>query len=120
MAKGLAAAHDRSIVHRDLKSANVFLARDGRAKILDFGLAKLTEPNTWDKQADALTLQVQTDPGIVMGTVGYMSPEQVRGQEVDHRSDIFSFGSVLYEMLSGERAFRSESAVETLNAILKE
>jgi serine/threonine protein kinase/Tol biopolymer transport system component len=120
LAEGLATAHERGIVHRDLKPANIFITGDERVKILDFGLAKLNELSSDEQLGDALTLRVDTNPGTVMGTVGYMSPEQVRGQPVDHRSDIFSFGSVLYEMLSGKRAFRRESAVETLNAILKE
>ncbi len=121
IARGLAAAHEKGIVHRDLKPENVLVTTDGRAKILDFGLAKLTRP---DEGASGLTqaqtVAAQTDPGLVVGTVGYMSPEQVRGKAVDHRSDIFSFGAILYEMLSGERAFQRESAVETMSAILKE
>jgi serine/threonine protein kinase/Tol biopolymer transport system component len=121
IAKGLATAHERGIIHRDLKPDNIFITKDGRVKILDFGLAKLTE-STKESQAqtDIPTRRVKTDPGAVMGTVGYMSPEQVRGRAVDHRSDIFSFGAILYEMLSGKRAFRGESAVDTMSAILRE
>jgi Tol biopolymer transport system component len=123
VARGLAAAHDRGIVHRDLKPDNLFVTRDGRVKILDFGLAKLKgiEALT-DKETRAAgdSGDPGTGAGTVLGTVGYMSPEQVRAQPVDHRSDIFSFGAVFYEMLSGRRAFRGASAVETMNAILKE
>jgi eukaryotic-like serine/threonine-protein kinase len=116
---GLAAAHEKGIVHRDLKPENLFLTNDGRAKILDFGLAKLTRPEA-DISGDAPTQQVGTEAGTVMGTVGYMSPEQVRGKTADPRSDIFAFGAILYEMLSGKRAFHGDSAVDTMSAILKE
>jgi Tol biopolymer transport system component len=116
---GLAAAHEKNIVHRDLKPENIFITNDGRAKILDFGLAKLIRSEA-DTSGDAPTQQVGTDAGIVMGTVGYMSPEQVRGKPADQRSDIFAFGAILYEMLSGKRAFHGDSAAETMSAILKE
>jgi len=119
IAHGLAAAHEKGIVHRDLKPENIFLMRDGRVKILDFGLAKLTRPETGGTPpTQAPTATAGTEPGVVMGTVGYMSPEQVRGQPADPRSDIFSFGAILYEMLSGERAFRGDSAADAMSAIL--
>src|SRR5207245_226525 len=120
MAHGLAAAHEKGIVHRDLKPDNVFITKDGRVKILDFGVAKLTQPDGGQSQTDIPTRRVDTDPGVVIGTVGYMSPEQVRGKGIDHRSDIFSLGAILYEMLSGRRAFHGESAADTMSAILKE
>jgi len=120
MASGLAAAHSKGIVHRDLKPENIFVTKDGRVKILDFGIAKLTEPEGRASQTDIPTRRVDTEPGVIIGTVGYMSPEQVRGQTVDHRSDIFSLGAILYEMLSGRRAFQGASAADTTSAILKE
>jgi serine/threonine protein kinase/Tol biopolymer transport system component len=121
IAAGLAAAHEKGIVHRDLKPENLFVTSDGRVKILDFGLAKLKPQKlAGSVNTDAPTRVPQTDPGTVMGTVGYMSPEQVRGQEADHRADIFSFGAILYEMITGRRAFWRETTAETMTAILKE
>jgi eukaryotic-like serine/threonine-protein kinase len=117
-AQGLAAAHEKGIVHRDLKPENVFITRDGRVKVLDFGLAKLVRPE--ERNETALTVASGTLPGIVMGTVGYMSPEQVRGEASDARSDIFSFGAVLYEMLTGKRAFKRDTSAETMTAVLRE
>ena len=114
IARGLAAAHEKGIIHRDLKPENIFITNDGRVKILDFGLAKLTSKSN---DADTATLH-KTEPGRVMGTAGYMSPEQVRGEKIDARSDIFSFGCVLYEMLTGTRPFARPSDFETMKAIL--
>ena len=117
IARGLAAAHDRGVIHRDLKPENLFITRDGRVKILDFGIARLAE-------AQALTAETMTGQataaGVIVGTVGYMSPEQVKGERVDPRSDIFSLGTVLYEMLSGRRPFDHPTGVETMNAVLNE
>src|SRR3984885_7170384 len=124
IAHGLAAAHEKGIIHRDLKPENLFLTKDGRVKILDFGLAKLTQPDLNQDGAgfhtSLPTMTHATEAGVVMGTAGYMSPEQVRGVVVDARSDIFSFGAILYEMISGKRAFHRETAADTMSAILKE
>ena len=120
IAKGLAAAHEKGIIHRDLKPENLFLTNDGRMKILDFGLAKLTQNEAASGQQTNLPTAAGTEPGVVMGTLGYMSPEQVKGRPADQRSDLFSFGAILYEMLSGVRAFHRESAAETMSAILRE
>ncbi|MCU1300984.1 MAG: serine/threonine protein kinase [Candidatus Sulfotelmatobacter sp.] len=117
--QGLIAAHDRHIIHRDLKPENLFITADGRVKILDFGVAKLQSPlEESDRSVENLTTVTKT--GAVIGTVAYMSPEQLRGKTVDHRSDIFSVGAILYEMLTGRRAFRGETEVDTITAILRE
>ncbi len=119
IAQGLAGAHARNIIHRDLKPENIFITREGRAKILDFGLAKL-DPNAPAESAGETMTSSPTEAGVVMGTAGYMAPEQVRGGTLDTRTDIFAFGAVFYEMLSGQRAFRRDTPAETMTAILKE
>ena len=116
IARGLGAAHDRQIVHRDLKPENIFVLRDGQVKVLDFGLARDITPSSGATETRAAV----TDAGIAMGTVGYMAPEQIRTQPVDGRTDLFAFGAVLFEMLTGVRAFQRETAAETMTAILKE
>ncbi len=120
IAHGLAAAHEKGIVHRDLKPENLFVTKDGRVKILDFGLAKLTRQEEGSQATNLPTATAGTEPGVVLGTLGYMAPEQVRGKPADARSDIFAFGAILYEMLSGKRAFHGDSAADTMSAILKE
>jgi two-component system, LytTR family, response regulator len=120
VAEGLAEAHSRGVVHRDLKPKNVMLTESGHVKIIDFGLAKLLRPRPPFESGADTPAWGDTDPGRILGTAAYMSPEQVRGTEVDARSDLFAFGALLYEMLSGEPAFRRETGVETLHAVLKE
>ena len=118
LARGLASAHDKGLVHRDLKPENIFLLPDGRVKILDFGLARHAAPVGGSGASQ--TVAAMTDPGTVIGTVGYMAPEQVRGQAVDGRTDVFALGVVLYEMLSGQRAFHRDTTADTMTAILRE
>ena len=118
IARGLAAAHERGIIHRDLKPENLFITADDRVKILDFGLAKLTGDEATAAAGSGVHTALHTGAGIVLGTAGYMAPEQVRGAAVDHRADLFALGAVLYELVSGARAFHRGSAAETMAAIV--
>jgi serine/threonine protein kinase/Tol biopolymer transport system component len=120
IARGLAGAHDKNLIHRDLKPENVFLLADGQVKILDFGLARAIDASAQPSGSGASQTIARTEPGTVMGTVGYMAPEQVRGGAVDARTDLFALGAVLYEMLTGARAFQRETQAETLTAVLRE
>src|SRR6266496_6360742 len=120
IAQGLAAAHEKGVVHRDLKPENIFVNKDARIKILDFGLAKLAQKASAATSDGATMTSSHTAVGVVMGTASYMAPEQVRGEPADPRTDIFAFGAVLYEMLSGKRAFRRDTPAETMTAVLKE
>ncbi len=123
MAQALAAAHEKGIIHRDLKPENVFINKDGRAKVLDFGLAKLTQtdsPLVAGTNLPTTPPAHQTQAGLILGTIGYMAPEQVRGLKIDHRADVFAFGAILYEMLSGGRAFKGDTSIDTMTSILKD
>ena len=120
LAHGLAKAHSAGVVHRDLKPDNVMVTEEGRVKILDFGLAKLVRADGASTANGLAPDETATEAGVVLGTLSYMAPEQLRGQQADARSDIFSFGAILYEMLSGERAFRGDSPAETISAILRD